>query len=121
MHAGTSCPTPSARAVLSAMSGWALGNAERARASLHGQGLVTSCACAAAGLAVNQCLSRHEHGARLLQVGEQPLALGAKFRARVVLDITVDPLPQTPCVAHRCPPTPFASRTPVPSFCRRPC
>ncbi|KAK9822828.1 hypothetical protein WJX81_006251 [Elliptochloris bilobata] len=39
------------------------------------------------GLAENRCLSRHARGARLLQIAEQPLALGAKFRARVVLDI----------------------------------
>lgn len=42
-----------------------------------------------AGLAENRCLSRHARGARLLQIAEQPLALGAKFRARVVLDIEV--------------------------------
>ena len=41
------------------------------------------------GLAENKCLSRHAHGARLLQVGEQDVALGAKFRAKVVLDIQV--------------------------------
>ena len=40
-------------------------------------------------MAENRCLSRHARGARLLQVAEQPLALGAKFRARVVLDIEV--------------------------------
>lgn len=39
------------------------------------------------GLAQNECLSRHAAGCRLLQVGEQSLALGVKFRARVVLDI----------------------------------
>ncbi len=97
----------------------------RARAqACHGarklaQGLTAARAGAAAGLAVNQCLSRHEHGARLLQVGEQPLALGAKFRARVVLDITVRPsLPgpwrlapqpfQAPGISHPCPPRPPA-------------
>lgn len=40
-----------------------------------------------AGLAQNECLSRHVTGCRLLQVGEQSLALGVKFRAKVVLDI----------------------------------
>ena len=42
---------------------------------------------ARAGLAENRCLSRYATGARLLQVGEQDLTLGIKFRARVVLDI----------------------------------
>lgn len=39
------------------------------------------------GLAENRCLERREQGAQLLQVGEQEIAFGAKFRARVVLDI----------------------------------
>ena len=39
------------------------------------------------GLAENRCLARSGGGATLLQVGEQPLALGLSFRARVVLDI----------------------------------
>lgn len=39
------------------------------------------------GLAQNECLSRHMAGCRLLQVGEQSLALGVTFRAKVVLDI----------------------------------
>lgn len=43
------------------------------------------------GLAQNECLSRHAAGCRLLQVGEQSLALGMKFRARVVLDICEHP------------------------------
>lgn len=42
-----------------------------------------------AGLAENRCLERREQGAQLLQVGEQEIAFGAKFRARVVLDIKV--------------------------------
>ena len=40
-----------------------------------------------AGLAENRCLERRSKGAKLLQVGEQEIAFGAKFRARVVLDI----------------------------------
>ena len=40
-----------------------------------------------AGLAQNECLGRATTGCRLLQVGEQSLALGVKFRARVVLNI----------------------------------
>lgn len=39
------------------------------------------------GLSENRCLSRKADGATLLQVGEQDVAFGAKFRARVVLDI----------------------------------
>ena len=35
-----------------------------------------------AGLAENLCLSRYATGARLLQVGEQDLALGIKFQVR---------------------------------------
>ena len=42
-----------------------------------------------AGLAENKCLRRHPNGARLLQIGEQQIALGAKFRAKVILDIRV--------------------------------
>lgn len=42
-----------------------------------------------AGLAENRCLERRPQGAQLLQVGEQDLALGAKFRATVILDIQV--------------------------------
>ena len=44
---------------------------------------------APAGLAENRCLQRRQRGAKLLQIGEQEIALGAKFRARVVLDIEV--------------------------------
>jgi len=39
------------------------------------------------GLAENRCLARTASGATLLQVGEQSVALGLRFRARVVLDI----------------------------------
>lgn len=39
------------------------------------------------GLTENRCLSRKADGAKLLQVGEQDVAFGAKFRAKVVLDI----------------------------------
>ncbi|CAL5228575.1 g11732 [Coccomyxa viridis] len=39
------------------------------------------------GLAENRCLQRKQQGAKLLQIGEQEVAFGAKFRARVVLDI----------------------------------
>ncbi len=42
-----------------------------------------------AGLAENRCLERRQQGAKLLQVGEQEIAFGAKFRARVVLNIEV--------------------------------
>lgn len=48
-------------------------------------------AAAPAGLAKNECLARRPAGARLLQVGEQSLAMGLKFRARVVLDIEEHP------------------------------
>ena len=40
-----------------------------------------------AGLTENRCLSKRPTGATLLQVGEQDVAFGAKFRARVVLNI----------------------------------
>lgn len=43
------------------------------------------------GLAENRCLERRRQGAQLLQVGEQEIAFGTKFRARVVLDIQVPP------------------------------
>ena len=45
------------------------------------------CAAFVAGLAENRCLSKRPSGATLLQIGEQDVAFGAKFRARVVLDI----------------------------------
>ena len=38
-------------------------------------------------LAVNKCLERHDRGCLLEQVGEQDVALGKKFRARVILEI----------------------------------
>ncbi len=44
-----------------------------------------------AGLAQNECLLRQAAGCRLLQIGEQSLGLGLKFRARVVLDIKEHP------------------------------
>jgi hypothetical protein len=44
-----------------------------------------------AGLAKNECLERRRAGARLLQIGEQSLAMGLKFKARVVLDIEEHP------------------------------
>lgn len=51
------------------------------------------CSCGeSAGLAENRCLERRERGCKLLQVGEQDIALGAKFRARVILDIQVRPV-----------------------------
>lgn len=53
--------------------------------------LVTRPPICVAGLAQNECLSRHAAGCRLLQVGEQSLALGLKFRAKVVLDIKEHP------------------------------
>ncbi len=40
-----------------------------------------------AGLAENRCLERTDCGAKLLQVGQQDVAMGFKFKARVVLDI----------------------------------
>ena len=40
-----------------------------------------------AGLAENRCLERSDGRAKLLQVGEQDVAMGFKFKARVVLDI----------------------------------
>ena len=42
-----------------------------------------------AGLAENRCLERRPQGAKLFQVGQQEIALGAKFRATVILDIQV--------------------------------
>eukprot|EP01023_Acetabularia_acetabulum_P007410 TRINITY_DN13203_c0_g1_i1.p2 TRINITY_DN13203_c0_g1~~TRINITY_DN13203_c0_g1_i1.p2 ORF type:complete len:220 (-),score=32.69 TRINITY_DN13203_c0_g1_i1:313-972(-) len=39
------------------------------------------------GLTVNDCLERRPTGALLLQVGEQDVALGARFSAKVILDI----------------------------------
>lgn len=42
-----------------------------------------------AGLAENRCLQRTQQGAKLLQIGEQEVAFGAKFRAKVVLNIEV--------------------------------
>ena len=42
-----------------------------------------------AGLAENRCLVRRPNGAQLLQIGEQEIALGAKFRARLVLEVEV--------------------------------
>jgi hypothetical protein len=45
----------------------------------------------ASGLAKNECLARRDAGARLLQIGEQSLAMGLKFKARVVLDIEEHP------------------------------
>ena len=42
-----------------------------------------------AGLAENRCVARRPNGAQLVQVGEQEIALGAKFRARIVLDVEV--------------------------------
>ena len=50
----------------------------------------------AAGLAENRCLVRRPNGAQLVQVGEQEIALGAKFRARIVLDVEVR---RQPCLA----------------------
>ncbi|CAI5469894.1 unnamed protein product [Closterium sp. Yama58-4] len=38
-------------------------------------------------LATNQMLQRRSNGARLLQVGEQDVAMGIKFRAKVVVDV----------------------------------
>lgn len=46
-------------------------------------------ACTLAGLAENKCLVRRPNGAQLMQVGEQEIALGAKFRARIVLEVEV--------------------------------
>eukprot|EP01024_Parvocaulis_polyphysoides_P027928 TRINITY_DN25223_c0_g1_i3.p1 TRINITY_DN25223_c0_g1~~TRINITY_DN25223_c0_g1_i3.p1 ORF type:complete len:229 (-),score=2.31 TRINITY_DN25223_c0_g1_i3:365-988(-) len=39
------------------------------------------------GLTINNCLERRPTGALLLQVGEQDVALGARFTAKVILDI----------------------------------
>ncbi|DBA89699.1 TPA: hypothetical protein ACH3X2_004589 [Trebouxia sp. C0005] len=54
------------------------------------------------GLTENRCLSKKAQGATLLQVGEQDVAFGAKFRARVVLDIQEhgDGTPQRLCSNH---------------------
>ena len=53
----------------------------------------------ATGLAENRCLETRPGGAQLLQVGEQEIALGAKFRATVVLDIQVTTLNKA-CLAR---------------------
>ncbi|CAI5959326.1 unnamed protein product [Closterium sp. NIES-64] len=42
-------------------------------------------------LATNQMLQRRSNGARLLQVGEQDVAMGIKFRAKVVVVVDVTP------------------------------
>lgn len=39
------------------------------------------------GLAVSQLLERRENGARLLQIGEQNLAFGLKFKAKGIMDV----------------------------------
>lgn len=39
------------------------------------------------GLAVSQLLERREKGARLLQIGEQNLAFGLKFKAKGIVDV----------------------------------
>lgn len=39
------------------------------------------------GLAVSQLLERRENGARLLQIGEQNLAFGLKFKAKGIVDV----------------------------------
>ncbi|KAJ7281167.1 hypothetical protein O6H91_Y368100 [Diphasiastrum complanatum] len=39
-----------------------------------------------------QLLERREHGARLLQIGEQKVALGLKFQAKGVLDVQENPV-----------------------------
>ena len=55
-----------------------------------------------AGLTENRCLSKRPTGATLLQVGEQDVAFGAKFRARVVLNIEEHSkgAPQRMCSNH---------------------
>ena len=55
-----------------------------------------------AGLTENRCLSKRPTGATLLQVGEQDVAFGAKFRARVVLNIEehIEGAPQRLCSNH---------------------
>lgn len=55
-----------------------------------------------AGLTENRCLSKRPAGATLLQVGEQDVAFGAKFRARVVLNIEEHSkgAPQRMCSNH---------------------
>jgi len=57
-------------------------------------------------LAVNRCLDRYEDGCKLEQVGEQDVALGAKFKARVVLEIREHPSgePRGPPRRHPTPP-----------------
>ncbi|EFJ09803.1 hypothetical protein SELMODRAFT_48570, partial [Selaginella moellendorffii] len=44
------------------------------------------------GLASSKVLERRENGAQLLQIGEQELALGVKFRAKGVIEVTELPL-----------------------------
>jgi hypothetical protein len=67
---------------------------------------------AIAGLAENRCLKRRDRGAQLLQIGEQEIALGAKFRARVVLDIQVSIITDAAqnCTTYSAPPLPACLR-----------
>ena len=63
---------------------------------------VHTCITPSVGLTENRCLSKRPTGATLLQVGEQDVAFGAKFRAKVVLNIEEHSkgVPQRMCSNH---------------------
>lgn len=53
------------------------------------------------GLAVSQLLERRENGARLLQIGEQNLAFGLKFKAKGIVDVVENELEILPIGIRR--------------------
>lgn len=53
------------------------------------------------GLAVCQLLERRENGARLLQIGEQNLAFGLKFKAKGIVDVVENELEILPIGIRR--------------------
>lgn len=53
------------------------------------------------GLAVSQLQDQWENGARLLQIGEQNLAFGVKFRAKGVINVHERPVEVIPCGIRR--------------------
>lgn len=53
------------------------------------------------GLTVSQLLERRENGARLLQIGEQNLAFGLKFKAKGIVDVVENELEILPIGIRR--------------------
>lgn len=53
------------------------------------------------GLAVSQLLERRENGARLLQIGEQNLVFGLKFKAKGIMDVVENELEILPIGIRR--------------------